>query len=284
MWDTEHLIDAANQWEQAADRLESVPAQVWQSAAGLDWQGAANDAMRNRTHADAKAGMSKADLLRGASKVARQGAGDIDTAKRAVLYKADDAHDAGFVVGEDYSVTDTRTTRNPAELAQRQAQAQAFSADLRSRAGQLAAVDGEVTTNLTNAAAGIGNTQFQEQPITGPDDAIIGDHDHKARPVDNGPQPSPTPTPTLPPDWGKMQQQLQEQQKILEQQGHQIQDLQGKLAEQHNPTWAGFGAAAGTGCLGGAAGTMEFGPAAIPACVVGGSVTGLAYLLTKIWE
>ena len=29
---------------------------------------------------------------------------------------------------------------------------------------------------------------------------------------------------------------------------------------------------------------MEFGPAAVPACVVGGSVTGLAYLLTKIWE
>lgn len=81
-----------------------------------------------------------------------------------------------------------------------------------------------------------------------------------------------------------MQQQLDEQAKKLQQQGQQIQNLQGKLAEQHNPTWEGFGLAAGTGRLGGAAGTMEFGPVMAPACVVGGSVGGLAYLLTKIWE
>jgi hypothetical protein len=104
--------------------------------------------------------------LREASQTARKGAGDISAVQRSVLYKADDAHQAGFVVGEDLSVTDTRTSSNATELAARQAQAQAYSADIRSRAGQLVATDSEVGTNLAGTAGDVGNLTFDEKPIT----------------------------------------------------------------------------------------------------------------------
>ena len=118
-----------------------------------------------RTTADKITMLGRADQLRDAAKIARRGAGDIDAAKRRVLYGVEDAHNAGFMVGEDLSVIDTRETKNPVELAQRQAQAQAFSADIRSRAAQLVGTDSEVGTNLTGAAGDVGSTTFTDKPI-----------------------------------------------------------------------------------------------------------------------
>jgi len=132
----------------------------------MDWQGQARDALIERSTADKAMVSSRSDQLREAALTARKGAGDISAVQRSVLYKVDDAHQAGFVVGEDLSVTDTRTSRNGAELAQRQAQAQAFSADIRSRAAQLLATDSEVGTKLTATAGDVGSLTFDEKPIT----------------------------------------------------------------------------------------------------------------------
>jgi hypothetical protein len=118
-----------------------VYGQVWQQSLGMDWQGQARDALVARTTADKMTVNPKSDQLREASLTARKGAGDISAVQRSVLYKVDDAHEAGFVVGEDLSVTDTQTSHNADELAARQAQAQAFATDIRSRAGQLVATD-----------------------------------------------------------------------------------------------------------------------------------------------
>lgn len=132
---------------------------------GMDWQGQARDALVARTTADKATVALKSDQLREAALTARKGAGDISALQRSVLYKVDDAHQAGFVVGEDLSVTDTRTSRNAGELAQRHAQAQAFSADIRGRAAQLLAADSDVGTKLTAAAGDVGSVAFDEKPI-----------------------------------------------------------------------------------------------------------------------
>src|SRR5271157_2858462 len=79
------------------------------------------------------------------------------------------ASDAGFTVGEDLSVTDTRTSRTTAELAARQAQAQVLAADIRSRAGALIGADNEVAGNLTASAAGVGNAPLIEKPTYKPE-------------------------------------------------------------------------------------------------------------------
>ncbi len=164
-WDVNHLTDAADHWDTTAERWEDVSLQVWQQSHGLDWEGQAREALVARTTADKTTMLGKADQLRDAAKIARHGAGDIDAAKRRVLYGVQDAHDAGFMVGEDLSVIDTHTTTNPAELAARQSQAQALSADIRSRAAQLVGIDSEVGANLTGTAGDVGSTTFADNPI-----------------------------------------------------------------------------------------------------------------------
>ncbi|HYB39586.1 MAG TPA: hypothetical protein VEF72_30285 [Mycobacterium sp.] len=82
------------------------------------------------------------------------------------MYAVEDAHNAGFAVGEDLSVTDTRTSSNAAELAARQAQAQVLAADIPERATQLVGVDTEVGGNITGAAGDVGDTTFTETPVT----------------------------------------------------------------------------------------------------------------------
>lgn len=185
-WDVDHLVEAAEHWHSTADRWESVYGQVWQQSLGMDWHGQARDALIDRTTADRATVSSKADQLRDAALTARKAAGDMSAAQRSVLYKVDDAHQAGFVVGEDLSLTDTQRSRDAAELAARQAQAQALAADIRSRAAQLLAADSEVGAKLTAAAGDVGSLNFNEKPVA---------HDGKIQFVDWKQAPAPAPGP-----------------------------------------------------------------------------------------
>ncbi len=139
--------------------------QIWQQSLGIDWEGQTRDALVERTTADKAMVTQKSDRLRQAAQIAREGAGDISRVQRSVLYKIDDAHQAGFVVGENLSVTDTQTSSNAAELAARQAQARAFSTEISSRAAQLVATDSGVGTKLTATAGDVGSLTFDEKPI-----------------------------------------------------------------------------------------------------------------------
>jgi hypothetical protein len=98
--------------------------------------------------------------MRSTSRIARQQAGELERLRDRVLYAVEDAYNAGFTVGEDLSVTDTQPSRTTAELAARQAQAQVFAADIRSRAGALVVADTEVAGSLTASAAGVGTTTW----------------------------------------------------------------------------------------------------------------------------
>jgi hypothetical protein len=158
---TDHLVDAADHWDGLADRWEDAHWQVRYQAHGLDWQGAAADALRARTASDYTVASGHADQLRSTSRIARQQAGELDHLRNSVLYAVEDARNAGFIVGEDLSVTDTRTSRTAAELAARQAQAQVLAADIRGRAGALVGADTIVAADLSSAAAGIGDNSFQ---------------------------------------------------------------------------------------------------------------------------
>ena len=158
---TDHLVEAADHWDSLADRWEDAHWQVRNQAHVLDWQGAAADTLRARTVSDCAVAGGQADQLRGTSRIARQQAGELDHLRNSVLYAVEDAHNAGFIVGEDFSVTDARTSRTAVELAARQAQAQVFSADIRARAGALVEADTAVAADLSSAAAGIGDNSFQ---------------------------------------------------------------------------------------------------------------------------
>ncbi|MBZ4618819.1 hypothetical protein [Mycobacterium avium] len=158
-WSTEHLIEAAGYWTQTADRWEDGFLTMRNQAQSIAWRGAGGDALRERTQADLSVVRAKGDLLRQAAGIARNGASDISAAQRRVFYGVEDAQNAGFTVGEDLSVTDMRST-SPAERAARQAQAEAFAADIRLRAEQLESADGKVASQLTAATAGLGGDGF----------------------------------------------------------------------------------------------------------------------------
>lgn len=158
-WSTEHLVDAAAYWTQTADRWEDAFLTMRNQAHAITWHGAGGDGLRQRTAADLSVVSGKADRLRRAVKIARDGASDISAAQRRVRYGVEDAQNAGFTVGEDLSVTDTRST-TAADRATRQAQARSFAADIRSRAEQLEAADAKVAGDLTSTAGDVGEVGF----------------------------------------------------------------------------------------------------------------------------
>jgi hypothetical protein len=159
-WDVDHLAEAALHWSAAADRWESVFHEVWQQSYAVNWHGQAADALQARTSTDKSLVGSKADRLRQAAAIARKGAGEIGTAQRRVVDSIEDANNAGFRVDEDLSVIDKRNSRNAGERAARQAQAQAFAADIRHRAAALVALDKDVAANLATTAAAVDNISF----------------------------------------------------------------------------------------------------------------------------
>ncbi|ATO63622.1 hypothetical protein BB737_02100 [Mycobacterium avium subsp. hominissuis] len=155
-WTTEHLVNAASYWSKTADQWEDVFLQMRNQSYSITWKGAGGDGLRQRTGADLSVVSGKADQLRKAAGIARNGASDIGAAQRRVLYAVEDAQNAGFTVGEDLSVTDTRSGTTPADHAARQARAEAFAGDIRARAEQLEGVDRKVARELTTTTADLG--------------------------------------------------------------------------------------------------------------------------------
>lgn len=194
-WSTEHLIDAAAYWTQTADRWEDAFLTMRNQAQSITWHGAGGDALRQRTGADVSVVSGKADQLRQAAGIARNGASDISAAQRRVLYGVEDAQNAGFTVGEDLSVIDTRST-SPAERATRQAQAEAFAADIRLRAEQLDAADAKVSGQLTAATAGLTGGGFAQNSNSdhGSQGSTASKGGGQSQPNHNGGQPQPPTT------------------------------------------------------------------------------------------
>jgi hypothetical protein len=166
-WPTEHLTEAADYWESIGDRCFGIAHQIWCDAMSIDWEGEAADALRIGTHTDMTITSAVDDQLHEAAKVARTGASDLYATRSRLRYAVEDAHTAGFNVGEDLSVTDRLTSKSAAQRAARQAQAQTFAGDIRQRATQLVALDQQVAANITAAIAGIRDA-FPQNPNPGP--------------------------------------------------------------------------------------------------------------------
>jgi hypothetical protein len=195
-WDVEHLIEGANHLDATADRWDNAAIEIWQQAHTIDWDGDAADALRARTTADKSVMMLQAERLREAAQIARRGASDISTVKQSLLYKVEDAHSAGFLVGEDFSVSDTRSSNPAAERAVRQSQAQVFAADIRHRVARLVGLEDEVSGQLAAAAGDVGNPTFTDEALRSGVDRDGGTEHNGVQLVDwkrGGPTPAPVP-------------------------------------------------------------------------------------------
>ena len=124
VWDTEHLTTAATHWTSTAQVWDDVFTTVAREI-GIPWKGEAAEAAMHRAAMDRVKVVGLADDLHAAAGVARRGADRLDYAKQAVLSAVSQAHEDGFVVGEDLSVSDSTPSRSAAAAAARKSQAQA---------------------------------------------------------------------------------------------------------------------------------------------------------------
>jgi hypothetical protein len=159
-YNTEHLVDAAAHWQGLADQREEVFATVQNEARTLPWEGQAADALHQRTQSDYNTAMESAGNLRQAAMIAKDGASTLDQMHSRVLYTLEDAQGDGFAPTEALAFVDTRPSTNPAVVAQRQAQAQAYTGQLQSQVADLVTHDTQVGTDMTNATAGEGKIKF----------------------------------------------------------------------------------------------------------------------------
>jgi hypothetical protein len=161
---------------------------------GSPWEGEAAEAAQRQAHTDRLTVMGLADQLHEAATIARAGARDIDASKQRVLAAVNAARDAGFTLGEDFSVA-SRESGTASAMPARQAQAQALAADIRMRVAELIATDQQVAAKIAAAAASVGTVRFA--------DTGDGDGRPSIQAVDNrtfkqAPQPEPNDPPPGP--------------------------------------------------------------------------------------
>jgi hypothetical protein len=204
-WDTEHLSQAADEWEAEAQRWETTYEQDYQRLAETDWQGHGREAALERAGVDLVKVRGPAWQLREAATAARYGFAQQNGAKELALDAVADAERAGFSPTEDLSVTDRQTGGSAAVRAARQAQAQALAAQIRHRAALLIASNQEIAAKITAAAGNIGQFSFDEP--TGAATTRSAPKNNGIQPIDNKtwkqdpPPPPPPPRPRgLPPE------------------------------------------------------------------------------------
>ncbi len=223
-WVTEPLETAASHWTSTAETWELAFTTVHRETphpGGVPWRGEAADAAMLRTGTDRLAAVGARDCLHNATSAARYGAEEIQGARQLALEAVEEARAAGFSAAEDLSVTSRQVGGPPALQAARQTQAQAFAANIRSRAAALVTVDEQAASQITAAAAGLKGLSFEgssalpdanadnrprADALSSPDDVIVGQGSNirgRVQMVDDGtvaPAPEPQPPSTVPPE------------------------------------------------------------------------------------
>ncbi|EID16287.1 hypothetical protein MXEN_04183 [Mycobacterium xenopi RIVM700367] len=145
----------------AQNALEQLAEDV-KRPGGVEWEGEAGDA------AVAQAGLdlvTARPFMWGWDDVAasaRRWQDELEAGKRLVLDAADDAQRDGFMVNDDYSVTDTRRSATEAEFKARVVAAQAHSDFIRARVGTLVSNESRINTQFKAMTAEWGTLTFPE--------------------------------------------------------------------------------------------------------------------------
>ncbi len=162
-WTGHHLTEGADYWDDLAHRWERAFVEVEQRTRDGGWDGAGSDAAAERAYWDRiRVANGPVADLREAVTVARQGAADVQLAQNRFRDALTAARDAGFDVGDEYSVTDRRTGGTVAERAAREAEAQEFAQDIRYHAAQLISLDNHIAARLSQRLSQVENLVFDE--------------------------------------------------------------------------------------------------------------------------
>ncbi|WP_234821465.1 hypothetical protein [Mycolicibacter virginiensis] len=154
----------ANTWEAAFTEVRDAS----KSPGGTPWTGAGAEAFQQRAAADVVKIHGPADMLRNAAAIATRGAQAQQSNKGLVLSAVNTAEREDFRVGDDYSVTDTRSYySSAAEQVQRETAAERHSSFIKSRAANLVNNEQEIARQLNTATAGLHGFAFPEDGADG---------------------------------------------------------------------------------------------------------------------
>ncbi|MDI3312989.1 MAG: hypothetical protein QJR12_01515 [Mycobacterium sp.] len=162
---------------------------------GVEWEGEAADAAITQAETDVFRARPFLWSVADAAVIARNGQDMLEAGRRAVLDAVDDAERDGFVVQEDYSVTDTRRCATRADYQQRLGIGAAHSDYIRHRVAQLVGNERWLNSQLKQATSGWGTLTFEE---SGPGKAQPVDRHWKK---DGGPSDLPPEDPKKFHDW-----------------------------------------------------------------------------------
>lgn len=173
----DHLLAAADYYDRAGELTENAFTQLRRTACqdgSNGWEGQAAQADQYRAETDLMTVNPAVLQWHEAASICRDGYGQMTENRRAVLDAVNQARADGFEVGDDYTVTDTRTSSTPEEQTARQAQATAHAAYIRHRVAALMATDHDIATRLNAATKGVDRITFHEAPATA-DEGIDAD-------------------------------------------------------------------------------------------------------------
>lgn len=164
-WSTTHLETAATHFKSVAGHWEGHFETIHTGMlrpGGTAWEGTAADNAAERSWADLVKVRGAGDALYAAAGHATNGADDIAWAKRQLLDAITEAEEAGFTVGQDFSVIDKSGGELMRTTVARQQQAQAFATEISTRVQTLVSIDQQVATQITGALAPLESLSFPQ--------------------------------------------------------------------------------------------------------------------------
>ncbi|ORV14875.1 hypothetical protein [Mycobacterium celatum] len=161
-WPTEHFGAIAEWCDAEADRWENGFTEVHQQLREADWAGQAYDSAVQRIETDLGKARGGCTALRDAAKILRMAGENEGFAKAAALRAVAEATAAGYVVGEDLSVTDTMKYTSWDQAKARRDAAREFAAEIRAEAASLMRIDQDIAARLPAAGAGLRAVRFDK--------------------------------------------------------------------------------------------------------------------------
>lgn len=157
---TTHLSELADASEAETRLWVSAFSEAKRLVDEADWHGPAQDQASYRADTDRVLVVGAAEAPRNVATIARHGAEELRFAQQRVLNAVGIARDAGYIVGDDLSVTDPTKYTSFEQYVTRRDHGREYANDIRAHAANLVAVDRELAGKLTAASAGLRTASF----------------------------------------------------------------------------------------------------------------------------
>lgn len=158
-----YLLSAAAYWRSVSHTLLAGFTEVREATlapGGSIWRGQAAQGAQQRAAGDVTTIGVPCEQLLTAAGIAERAHQQLEAHRQGVLEAVNDAIRDGFIVNDDYSVTDTRDYYSEEEFEQRDAAARGHASFIGHRVMNLVAADRETATNLDSATEGLDALDF----------------------------------------------------------------------------------------------------------------------------